>query len=326
MIKKILTLAFLSINIFIIFLLQLPFIIFKPIINRKIYLTICDLSKNAFLELLIIINNIFYPYNLIISGDKISPYESAIIICNHQTTIDWLYLLQFAYLFDGSFIKIILKKELLKIPIIGQAMQFFEFIFLNRKWKQDQEILYESCSVIKTDKNAFWILIFPEGTIFTKETKQKSDDYGKLYNLKNFENVLLPKDKGLNFCLQNLPCDVIYDLTIGYSNSLSYSHENHVKKEWSDEYNIKTVYSDKAPKQVHINCNKIKNSKSKDFRSEDFNIYDIFERKDKLLNYFQIYNNFSPGSIIKPKNIFPYSLFQIWLFFGVLCISFYFYF
>jgi lysocardiolipin and lysophospholipid acyltransferase len=75
------------------------------------------------------------------SNQSVINNQSAIVIMNHRTRLDWLFYFCILYRLNGlSNIKIILKDGLKKIPGAGWAMQTALFIFIKRKWSTDKEI------------------------------------------------------------------------------------------------------------------------------------------------------------------------------------------
>ncbi len=65
---------------------------------------------------------------------------SSIVLMNHRTRLDWMFYFCVLYRMSAlAKIKIILKRGLEKIPGLGWAMQLALFIFIRRKWEQDQE-------------------------------------------------------------------------------------------------------------------------------------------------------------------------------------------
>ena len=63
-----------------------------------------------------------------------------------------------------------------------------------------------------------WLLIFPEGTNLSVNTKRRSDAYGQKVGIPPFRHALLPRSTGLFFCLQQLKgtVDWVYDCTVAY--------------------------------------------------------------------------------------------------------------
>lgn len=145
-------------------------------------------------------------------------------ISNHTTLADWLYLWDFAYLADhSSSIYIALKSSLRQIPIIGWAASWFGFIFLERRWALDRAPFRRQLKRIAQETNRggkdqkLALLIFPEGTIVTANTRGISSKFAEktagarfsacpllrrlnsLCAVSDYEHVLLPRSTGLFF-------------------------------------------------------------------------------------------------------------------------------
>src|ERR1700710_182913 len=103
-----------------------------------------------------------------------------------------------------GYIYIILKESLKNIPVIGWGAQFYNFIFLSRKWEQDQASFQQHLNDFNNADDPMWLLIFPEGTNLAKSTKEKSKQWAEKTGVKDMKHQLLPRSKGLQFCLQNL--------------------------------------------------------------------------------------------------------------------------
>ncbi|KAL2848481.1 acyltransferase-domain-containing protein [Aspergillus pseudoustus] len=155
--------------------------------------------------------------------------ERLVLIANHQVYTDWIYLWWIAYSNSmHGHIFIILKESLKYIPILGQGMMFYGFIFMARKWLSDKPRLQHRLQKLKTqtigsDSGAhkydpMWLLIFPEGTNLSINTKRRSDAYGEKQSLPPLKHEILPRSTGLFFCLQQLrgTVDWVYDCTVGY--------------------------------------------------------------------------------------------------------------
>ena len=160
---------------------------------------------------------------------KTSFPERLILIANHQVYTDWLYLWWVSYTAQmHGHIYIVLKESLKYIPLLGQGMMFYGFIFMSRKWVSDKPRLHHRLEKLKTKRtdtvpgtrlfNPMWLLIFPEGTNLSRNTKRISDAYGEKHDIRPFKHQLLPRSTGLFFCLQQLKgtVDWVYDCTVGY--------------------------------------------------------------------------------------------------------------
>jgi len=105
---------------------------------------------------------------VVFSGDSIPMRERVLLIANHRTEVDWMYLWDLA-LRKGrlGFIKYILKSSLMKLPIFGWGFQILEFIAVERKWEIDEQILQQNLSTFQDPKDPLWLSLFPEGTDYT---------------------------------------------------------------------------------------------------------------------------------------------------------------
>ena len=105
---------------------------------------------------------------VIFSGETLPVRERVLLVANHRTEVDWMYLWDLA-LRKGrvGHIKYILKNSLMKLPVFGWAFQILEFIHVARKWDIDEPIMCQMLSTFKDPCDPLWLALFPEGTDFT---------------------------------------------------------------------------------------------------------------------------------------------------------------
>jgi hypothetical protein len=117
-----------------------------------------------------------------------------------------------------GFIYIILKESLKNIPIIGWGAQFYNFIFLSRKWEEDEATFKRHLTQLNKPTDPMWLIIFPEGTNLSQSTREKSKKWAEKNGLQDMKHQLLPRSTGLRFCLQELrqTTEWLYDCTIAY--------------------------------------------------------------------------------------------------------------
>ncbi len=98
--------------------------------------------------------------SLDVSGeDKIKKEKSYVFMSNHLSLIDGPLL----YMFIPQSVRVLLKKEVFKLPIIGQAMRQVGFVPVDRKaLKGGKESIDRAARLMK--EKGFSFLIFPEGT------------------------------------------------------------------------------------------------------------------------------------------------------------------
>lgn len=184
-------------------------------------------------------------------GNLLSNFpERLILIANHQIYTDWLYLWWIGYT-NGMHgrIYVVLKESLRSIPIIGWGMQFSQFIFLKRNWEKDKDRLAEHLQ--KFNQNALapmWLMLFPEGTNLHPVTRRSSKKWADKTRIPDMQHQLLPRSKGLQFCIQQLRKTVphVYDCTIAYEGVPTGQYASEI-------FTIQAAYfGGKPPKSVNM--------------------------------------------------------------------------
>lgn len=143
----------------------------------------------------------------------------SIIISNHQLYSDWVYIWWLAYTSNLSdAIKILLKDSLKRIPIFGWGMQHFEFIFLKRKWAEDEATIAKHMSDLSHEPNLpAMVVLFPEGTTMSTGGYSRNHAYAEKNGIKEFNHLLLPRARGLQAILKGGCLPYLYDLTFYYA-------------------------------------------------------------------------------------------------------------
>ncbi|KAF7580605.1 putative uncharacterized acyltransferase [Clavispora lusitaniae] len=179
--------------------------------------------------------------------------DNAVWISNHQIYTDWLFWWFLAYTGGhAGAAYIVLKENLAKIPVLGPGMRRFRFMFLSRKWATDK--LRLTSQLLELDANArgmgpvagvtcaasessrlpgvrqwppghgsvaanYHLIVYPEGTVMSPHTRERSDKFCASINRPPLRHVLLPRARGLFLMLRSLrgSVDVVYDLTTGYT-------------------------------------------------------------------------------------------------------------
>lgn len=105
---------------------------------------------------------------VIFSGETLPAKERVLLIANHRTEVDWMYLWDLAWRKGRvGYIKYVLKSSLMKLPLFGWSFQILEFIPVVRKWEVDESIMRQMLSTFKDPRDPLWLAVFPEGTDFT---------------------------------------------------------------------------------------------------------------------------------------------------------------
>ena len=78
-------------------------------------------------------------------------------------------------------------------------MQMSRFLYINRSWKTDEKKMERMLDYLAEDERPHQLILFPEGTNLTMETKSKSDAFAKKWDLTPYTHVLHPRTTGFGF-------------------------------------------------------------------------------------------------------------------------------
>jgi len=177
--------------------------------------------------------------NVFVKGKLPQKLNNNLIISNHATTLDWLFL--FA-IFNTSpslnnKVRIVMKDSLRKMPIMGPYLFFMKSCFLARNLSKDEERIAKFSKFISTSSQKSDLIFFPEGTILTENTRLRSDKFAHDNDLPKLDHVLYPRVKGLAMFLDTFSENNIFnsmnviDTTIMYlGDKMVHEHEILVKK------------------------------------------------------------------------------------------------
>ena len=217
--------------------------------------------------------------------------DRMVLMANHQLYTDWLYLWWIAYTNNmHGFIYIILKESLKNIPIIGWGAQFYNFIFLSRKWEEDQRTFKKHLSKLNKKGDPMWLIIFPEGTNLSPTTRERSKQWADKNGLQDMKHQLLPRSTGLRFCLNELKetTDWLYDCTIAYEGIPPGQFGQ-------DIFTLRSSFFEgRPPKSVNMHWRRFRVS---DIPYENTHAFEVWLRnrwreKDYMLEYFSRHTRF----------------------------------
>ncbi|AFM99220.1 lysophospholipid acyltransferase [Encephalitozoon hellem ATCC 50504] len=227
----------------------------------------------------------YFPHRVFIRyNPTILKRNRNVIISNHLTEYDWLFVCCVLHCFERfEDICIILKMSLRSIPLLGYGMKFFQFIFLNRKISKDRELIMSGASRLKRE-GKYDLLLFPEGTYIDKYSHPKSHKWsvdasieveGRIFDP---EEVLIPRTTGFKILRENIRDDMegIIDITMIGNPHIKYPN---------DVFSYWDVIVNKSQKvNFMFFLDYIPNSDSMD--GNDF-LLKLFEKKEKMISEFK---------------------------------------
>ena len=143
-----------------------------------------------------------------------------IFVCNHVASIDMFIILGFLkHCGIGKWIAFT-KKELVYFPGFGLSCKFGKHIKLARNWDEDKDSMIKQFEKIDEGN----IIIFPEGTRFEPKKFQEGQIFSQENGLPIYDNLLVPKTKGLwmlyNYLKENNKLGDMYDISVIIQNFL----------------------------------------------------------------------------------------------------------
>ncbi|KAK1170440.1 lysocardiolipin acyltransferase 1-like [Acipenser oxyrinchus oxyrinchus] len=195
------------------------------LISPAWYRWLTDRIVAIWLTLPVALLEMVFGAKVVITGDGFIPGERSVIIMNHRTRLDWMFLwdclLRYSYL---RLEKICLKATLKAVPGFGWAMQVASFIFIHRKWEDDRRHVGAMLDYFCAIREPLQLLIFPEGTDLTANTRARSDVFAEKNGLQKYEYVLHPRTTGFTFIVESLRkgdnLDAVHDITVAYPQNI----------------------------------------------------------------------------------------------------------
>ncbi|TKA47027.1 hypothetical protein B0A54_02505 [Friedmanniomyces endolithicus] len=282
------------------------------LVDPKFYDSYMAWTKESFAVLMTTITQWWSPTIVRVSGDesmkgqlyqmddgtlKCNFPHRLVLMANHQLYTDWLYLWWIAYTnkMHGR-IYIILKESLKQLPIFGWGAQFYNFIFLSRKWETDKWRFKQAFNHLRNPEDPMWLLIFPEGTNLSEVTRAKSASWAKKSGTTDMKNQLLPRSTGLQFCLQELKQSTnwLYDCTIAYEGVPKGMYGQ-------DIYTLKSSFFEgRPPKSVNMFWRRFKIADIPLDNDAVFSrwLSNRWREKDYILEYFYKFGHFPACDVV----------------------------
>uniref|UniRef100_A0A1I8AGD9 PlsC domain-containing protein n=1 Tax=Steinernema glaseri TaxID=37863 RepID=A0A1I8AGD9_9BILA len=186
-----------------------------------------------------------------VTGDFVDFEKPALIIMNHRTRLDWMYLWSALFKMNPWLLtssKISLKEQLKSLPGAGFGMAASQFIFLQRNVEEDKQRLTEAVEYYTGVGGTYQILLFPEGTDKSPWTTKKSDAFAKKNGFRALKHVIYPRTAGFLHLLEKMRKEeyisYVYDVTVAYPTNVVQSE-------------VDLVLRGRTPDDVHFDFRRI---------------------------------------------------------------------
>jgi len=156
-----------------------------------------------------------------VSGQVPRRRERALLLLNHRTRLDWIWIwCPLVRAHCARYLKVVLKDSLKKVPGLGWAMQSVVFVFITRSWERDRLYIKSCFRYMRIMAHPTQVLLFPEGTDFSANSKRRSDAFAHSNGLPIYDFVLHPRATGfaniVSYMRHETGLEAVYDVTVGY--------------------------------------------------------------------------------------------------------------
>ena len=151
-----------------------------------------------------------------LTTDIIPLKDKILLISNHPTILDFIYIMHWAKAHNRiEDLRFISKDSIGDIPVYGEYIKKSQCL-ISRDFEKDYDNITKFCRKI-SNKPKYILVIFPEGTTISPESKEKSVHFAKSNQKPIFEKVLYPRHRGLELILKHLLIEQFIDITLFYN-------------------------------------------------------------------------------------------------------------
>ncbi|KRF98545.1 uncharacterized protein Dwil_GK20796, isoform D [Drosophila willistoni] len=300
-------------------------ILVKPI-DKKLFRTLMYYPCYSFYSLLVFVAEWYAGCKMRVFIDpedekKFYGKEHGLLIMNHTYEIDWLT----AWMVTEKFgvlgnTKAYAKKAIRYAPILGWAWWLAEFVFLNRDFEKDKQIIAHQLKVLYSYPDPVWILLNAEGTRFTESKHKLSVKFAEEHGMTVLKHHLIPRSKGFTTSLPTLRgiCPVIYDLNLAFK-----------RDEKTPASMLSLLNGDAVEPYMYLRRIPLDQVPEDETKAAAW-LQQLYVEKDRLIDSFHETGSFFktsgfkevPGKIYKPRLSSAIN-YLTWASFSILCILYY---
>lgn len=201
--------------------LQFCWWILRPVLGRWWFRAVGDRIQQQWFDTMFFL---LQRAKLHMTGDFAGLHETngrtKVLIANHATDVDWIYMWMLAQASRQSgHVKILLKQSIRQVPFVGTAMHLLDFIWIKRNWEEDEQYIASKLGLLTADAHQpLWLFVFPEGMTVNTTSMEKSRRFAADHHRPLLDYTLLPRSKGVEGILNSLGGDYdVYDLTMNFT-------------------------------------------------------------------------------------------------------------
>lgn len=211
-----------------------------------------------------------------------------LLLMNHYYEIDWLLGWVFCekvHVLGNC--KAYAKKVIQYIPTLGWAWKFAEFVFLERDYQKDKEIIGKQIHKIMEYPHPGWLLLNAEGTRFTKSKHEAAVKFAEERGMPPLKYHLIPRTKGFTvsvpFLKETGKCPNIYDINLA------------IEEKEAKRATIVDLLNGR-PVTAHLLCRRLHLKDVPDNEKEAAEwLQELFRTKDKMQESFHTHGDFFTG-------------------------------
>ncbi|KOX75990.1 1-acyl-sn-glycerol-3-phosphate acyltransferase gamma [Melipona quadrifasciata] len=200
------------------------------------------------------------------------------VIMNHRYEIDWIcgwILCERTGVLGNC--KAYVKKSLQYVPTFGWAWRFAEFIFMERNWEKDKEIITSLINELVNYPDSITLLLCAEGTRVTAQKLEASQKFAQKAGLPVLNYHLTPRTKGFIASLPHMRGKItdIYDM------QLQFKSDDPIKPTLTNLLQGKQV-------TAHLSISRIPlNEVPEDEKGAEEWLHKLYEKKDRMAKSFE---------------------------------------